>query len=136
MTTDNSKGANGEVANTQQPNDIAQNIARAIASSHAMFYGNEGEIALLTAPAKVLVTLILQPGITRRAISVYLGVTEAAIQKSMNTLIKYGLIAKTKVGTRNVYEINEKLFINSSDISHILSAIAAVKSKEENNEPF
>lgn len=134
MTTDNSKGATGK--NSSQTNDIASNIARAIASTNAIFYGKEGEIALLTAPARVFLTLILQPGISRRAISVYLGVTEAAIQKSLNTLIKYGLLAKTKSGNRNVYEINENLFINSSDISHILSAIERIKTSPPQEEPF
>ena len=134
--TNDLQGANEQIVNSQQPNDIAQNLARAIASSHAMFYGKEGDIALLTAPAKVLITLILQPGMTRRAISVYLGVTEAAIQKSINTLMKYGLIAKTKVGTKNIYEIDKKKLLETSDISHIISALSVIQSNGHDSDPF
>jgi hypothetical protein len=106
MTTDKMKGANEQLltpiemlvknnlAQNASPNEIAQNIIKAIASSNAIFYAREGELSLLTAPARVLITLIMEPGITRRALSMYLGITEAAIQKSLNTLIKYRL--KTK----------------------------------------
>jgi predicted transcriptional regulator len=148
MTTDKMKGANEQLltpiemlvknnlAQNASPNEIAQNIIKAIASSNAIFYAREGELSLLTAPARVLITLIMEPAITRRALSMYLGITEAAIQKSLNTLIKYGLIAKTKVGPRNVYEIDAKAFLNLSDISHIITAITSISAEEEEEDPF
>ena len=116
--------------------DVSKNIAKAVALSHTMFYAKDREISLLTAPAKVLTTLILQPGITRRAISLYLGITEAAIQKSINSLMTYGLIAKTKVGPRNIYEINEKTLLEHSDISHIISALNTIRATKEEEDPF
>jgi hypothetical protein len=133
MTTDKTKGANEQLGVN---NEIAKNIARAIESSYAMFYSKEGEISLLTAPARVLITLILQPGMTRRAISLYLGLTEAAIQKSLVTLMEHGLIAKTKVGSKNIYEINSKMLFELSDIHHILSAISLLRQESSSQDPF
>mgnify|MGYP006279295349 CR=1 FL=1 len=136
MTIDKNKIPTTEIVGQDLAGDIAGNLARAIASSHMMFYAKEGEISLLTAPARVLITLILQPGMTRRAISIYLGVTEAAIQKSINTLMKYGLIAKTKVGSKNFYDINTKMLLETSDISHIVSALNVITPSEKNSDPF
>jgi predicted transcriptional regulator len=148
MATDKAKGANGQlltpiemlvkknIADNASPNEIAQNIVKAIASSNVFFYGKEGEISLLSAPARVLITMILKPGITRRAISAYLGITESAIQKSIGSLMEYGLIAKTKVGPRNIYKINEKALLEHSDISHIVSALSALKEVEVEEDPF
>lgn len=148
MTTDKMKGANerllspiemlvrNNLAQNASANEIAQNIISAISSSNAIFYAREGELSLLTAPARVLVTLITEPGITRRAISMYLGITEAAIQKSLNTLIKYRLITKTKVGSRNVYEIDAKAFLELSDISHIQRSINTLLVEPKEEDPF
>jgi len=148
MATDKMKGANerllnpiemlvkNNLAQNASANEIAQSIISAISSSNAIFYAREGELSLLTAPARVLVTLITEPGITRRAISMYLGITEAAIQKSINTLIKYGLITKTKVGSRNVYEIDTKAFLELSDISHIQRSINMLSVETEEEDPF
>ena len=116
--------------------DVVDSIAKAIALSRTMFYAKDEEISLLTSPARVLLTLIIQPGITRRAISVYLGVTETAIQKSINILIEHGLIAKTKVAIRNVYEIDEKVFLNNTDIRHVIGVINLLVNKNKNQDPF
>lgn len=100
------------------------------------FYARESDISLLTVSARVLITLILEPGITRRAISIYLGATETAITTALNSLLAYGLIAKTKVSSRNIYEIDAKAFLNQGDIRHVWAAINKLSKESEEENPF
>ena len=77
------------LAQNASPGELAQSIIEAMASrvtpGTTAFYARENDISLLTVSARVLITLILEPGITRRAISIYLGATETAITTALNS---------------------------------------------------
>ena len=128
------------LAQNASPGELAQSIIEAMASrvtpGTTAFYARENDISLLTVSARVLITLILEPGITRRAISIYLGATETAITTALNSLLAYGLIAKTKVSSRNIYKIDEKAFLNQGDIRHIWAAINKLSKESGEEEPF
>ena len=112
---------------TSSPQEIATRVLEAIQGNSKAFYSKPDELALFTAPARVLIVLTEQPDITQRALSIYLGISEAAVQKSVKILIDNGLVAKTKVKGRNVYKINEKMLLEHSDIGHVLNAIKCAK---------
>jgi predicted transcriptional regulator len=64
----------------------------------------------------MLVTLIQEPTMTQRALSIYLGISEAAVQKTIKSLASTGLVAKTKVKGRNHYSVNVSQFLELPDI--------------------
>jgi hypothetical protein len=76
---------------TSSPQEIATRVLEAIQGNSKAFYSKPDELALFTAPARVLIVLTEQPDITQRALSIYLGISEAAVQKSVKILIDNGL---------------------------------------------
>jgi len=126
---------------TSSAHEIATRVLKTIQTNSKAFYGKPEELSLLNAPARVLIVLTEQPEMTQRALSIYLGISEAAVQKSIKILIDNGLLAKTKVKGRNVYKIDEKRLVNHSDIIHVLNAIktaekAIKQGDEESSDPF
>jgi predicted transcriptional regulator len=126
---------------TSTPQEIATRVLETIQGNSKAFYSKPNELALFSAPARVLIVLAEQPDITQRALSIYLGISEAAVQKSVKILIDNGLVAKTKVKGRNVYKINEKMLLEHSDIAHVLNAVkcakkAVAQAEEAENSPF
>jgi predicted transcriptional regulator len=112
---------------TSTPEEIATRVLETIQGNSKAFYAKQDELALFNAPARILISLAEQPDITQRALSIYLGISEAAVQKSVKILIDNGLLAKTKVKGRNVYKIDEKKLLGHSDIAHVLNAIKCAK---------
>lgn len=108
------------------PEELAQKIAATVSGASSLYYPSRDGVSLLTAPARVLVTIIEEPKITVRALSIYLGISEAAVLKSLKLLLDKGLIAKTKVNGKNNYSIVKESFENNSDIIHIIAAAARV----------
>jgi predicted HTH transcriptional regulator len=122
---------------TSTPQEIAKRVLETLEGNSAVFYARKGELSLLTGPARVLIVLTEQPDITQRAMAIYLGISEAAVQKSLKILIDNGLVAKTKVKGRNVHKIIPKTLLNHSDINHVTSAVrAAERQEKEENLPF
>ena len=100
--------------NNMSSEQMAMEIAKAI-SGTAINYP-PGKLSILTAPARMLVTLIQEPTMTQRALSIYLGISEAAVQKTIKSLSSTGLVAKTKVKGRNHYSVNVSQFLELPDI--------------------
>ena len=113
-------------SHNMSPGELAQKIAETVSGASSLYYPSRDGVALLTAPARVLVTIIEEPKITVRALSIYLGISEAAVLKSLKLLLDKGLIAKTKVNGKNNYSIVKESFDNNSDIIHIIGAAARV----------
>lgn len=109
------------------PEELAIKIVNAVSNTSGTSYSNNHEISLLTAPARVLITIINQPTITVRALAIYMGISEAAIGKSLKLLLDNNLIAKTKVKGKNNYKVVKESFEKHSDIIHFMAA--AVKSE-------
>jgi predicted transcriptional regulator len=62
-----------------------------------------------------------------RALAIYLGVSEAAVLKSLKMLLDNNLIAKTKVNGKNNYSIVKESFEKHSDITHLLAAASTIE---------
>jgi predicted transcriptional regulator len=109
------------------PEELAKRIVNAVSSTQGISYSVTEEISLLTAPARVLITIVQQPRITVRALAIYLGVSEAAVLKSLKMLLDNNLIAKTKVNGKNNYSIVKESFEKHSDITHLLAAAGIIE---------
>lgn len=108
------------------PEELAHKIVTAVSNAEGISYSTKNEINLLTAPARVLITIIQQPRITVRALAIYLGISEAAVLKSLKMLSDNKLIAKTKVNGKNNYLVVKESFEKHGDINHLLSAAKIV----------
>ncbi len=108
------------------PEELARRIVNAVANTSGISYKPSNQISLLTAPAKILITIIREPKITIRALAIYIGISEAAVVKSLKMLLSNNLIAKTKVKGKNNYTVVKESFENHSDIIHFLNATKIV----------
>ena len=108
-----------------------ERILLALDSKKVLRYHRDSDIALLSTPGRVLVSIIEDPTMTIRAISVYLDLSETMIDKTVKALIKSGLITKTKVNRQNVYKVNKNMVTNQPDIQNFISAINKLNSKNE-----
>lgn len=108
------------------PEELARRIVNAVANTSGISYKPSNQISLLTAPAKILITIIREPKITIRALAIYIGISEAAVIKSLKMLLNNNLIAKTKVNGKNNYTVVKESFENHSDIIHFLNATQIV----------
>lgn len=108
------------------PEELARRIVNAVANTSGISYKPSNQISLLTAPAKILITIIREPKITIRALAIYIGISEAAVIKSLKMLLSNNLIAKTKVKGKNNYTVVKESFENHSDIIHLLNATQIV----------
>lgn len=104
------------------PEELARRIIHTVANTSGISYKPSNEISLLSAPAKILVTIIREPRITIRALAIYIGLSEAAVVKSLNLLLNNNLITKTKVKGKNNYSVVKESFEKHSDITHLLNA--------------
>jgi len=122
--------------------DVVESVLKALDMQKMIMYSSKDEISLITPAGRVFVAMLEDPAITQRALSVYLGVTESNIHKSVKTLVDSGLIAKTKVKGRNKYEINRKKAAEHPDIRRLIDAIESSGLKSDKNvsdieeEPF
>lgn len=108
------------------PEELARRIVATVSNTKGLTYGAPKEIQLLTSAARVLLIVIQEPNITVRALAIYLGVSEAAVLKSLKSLLDNNLIAKTKVNGKNNYTIVKETFEKHSDITHLIRAIGVV----------
>lgn len=100
-----------------------ERILLTLDSKKVLRYHRDSDVALLSTPGRVLVSIIEDPTMTIRAISVYLDLSETMIDKTVKSLIAAGLITKTKVNRQNIYKVNKNMVLKQPDIHHFLSAI-------------
>ena len=81
---------------SKSPDEIAQDVLRALDRQKILRYSGGEELSLLSAAGRVLAVILEDNTYTCRAISVYLGVTETAIAKSIKLLLEAKLIKKQK----------------------------------------
>lgn len=120
--------------------DATEAILKTLDEQKIFRYHQDDGVSLLSTPGRVLITIISDPGMTIRAISVYLDLSETMIDKTVKTLVAGGLITKTKAQRQNVYQINKDLIFKQQDIHHFISAIEKIKQQDRiessENEPF
>lgn len=98
-------------------------ILRLLDRQHLVQYATAKQLRLLNSHGRVLVAILEDPGITQRALSQYIGVSESNINISVNKLLQQKLITKTKVKGKNTYHFNAKEAIKHPDISRFLTSV-------------
>lgn len=109
----------------QDVEQIVTEMLRTLDQERMIHYAPAGTLNLLSTHGRVLVAIMEDPAITQRALSVYLGVSESNIQKSLKALTEKGIIAKTKVNGCNTYQLNLSDGLRHPDISRFYDAINA-----------
>lgn len=85
---------------------LTRELLAALDKNKMLYYSDPGRINLLNSHGRVLIAILEDPGITQRALSVYLNVSESNINKSLRALLADGIIEKYKQGNRNLYRFN------------------------------
>lgn len=106
--------------------DLAEEVMRTLDERGVIQYAPPGTLPLLSAAGRVFVCIAENPRITLREISIMLGITESNVARSVSKLVSAGLIARTKVKTRNVYRVREKSARNHPDIHRFYAATTGV----------
>ncbi len=125
------KKAIEEVIGLGAGDETVEKLMQALDKNKILRYHKEDEISLLSTTGRVLVSLIEDPTMTIRAISVYLDLSETMIDKTVKQLISAGMITKTKVNRQNVYRLNDSMILKQPDIHHILAAINKIESSKK-----
>lgn len=106
-----------EIANQTSVDKLTDGILQTLDRNKLLYYADPGRLNLLNAHGRVLIAVLEDPGITQRALSIYLGVSESNINKSLRLLVKDGLIEKRRDGIRNRYQFNVQRGLEHPDIS-------------------
>jgi ribosomal protein S25 len=106
--------------------ELFNKISSSLEEHRIVSYSEPGELSLFSTTGRVLYTIILEPTITQRAMAVYLGISETMVEKTMKTLAEQGLITKTKVNRKNVYNFDINLIAKNPDIQRIPELMKAV----------
>ena len=115
-----------EIGQDEDKEKAVQKILEALDDKKILRYHRDNEVALLSTAGRVLISLMSDPTMTIRALSVYLDLSETMIDKTVKQLIAHGLITKTKVNRQNVYRFNEKTIMAQPDIQQFLRAISGI----------
>lgn len=106
--------------------ELLEEVMRTLEQQRMIAYSPKDELALLSPTGRVLVAIMEDPSLTQRALSVYMGVTESSIQKSIKQLIDAKLLIKHKNNGRNVYSVNKEILSRHSDITRFYDGIRGV----------
>lgn len=120
------------------PVEMVDKVLQTLDKQKVFRYHNDDDINLVSTNGRVLIALLEDSTMTQRALSVYLGLSETMIDKTIKTLMNKGLVTKTKVQRQNTYKVNiEKLKIHP-DIQHLNGVITNIfkPTKVVEEEPF
>lgn len=110
------------------PEATVDAILAAIGAFPGLRYdGADGSPALATAHGRVAMTVASDPTMTRRAISVYLDVSEAKVGKVISDLVAVGYLSKRKVGRRVEYRVETAAILGNPDVRHLLACVEALR---------
>lgn len=112
--------ANAQSSTTEQ---VVDKILRLLDKKRLVSYAAKGQIQLLNSHGRILVAILEDPGITQRALSQYVGVSESNVNASVKLLLKNNLITRSKVKNRNVYYFNYEEGLHHPDISRFMDTL-------------
>ena len=86
----------------------------------------------LTNHAHVLLAIARDPEIRLRDIAERVGITERAAQRIVTELVEAGYVSRTKVGRRNIYEVDPRRpfrhpLEHDHDVGELLAVLEPVK---------
>jgi DNA-binding MarR family transcriptional regulator len=99
--------------------ELVEQILLSMDEHRIIQYSSPDEVAIISTPGRVIFAIILDPTMTQRAIAIYLGISETMVEKTIKTLTDKGLITKTKVNRKNIYQFNKNLLLNNADIQRL-----------------
>lgn len=83
-------------------------------------YGEDKDLlrkgGFLSTHGRVLAILMADPSVTQIAMSVILGVSPSAVEKSVAFWVDIGILSSEKAGRNNVYTVNRQALDNHPDI--------------------
>jgi predicted HTH transcriptional regulator len=120
-------GLNGN-ASVDQMVDL---VLKSLDKERLLYYADPGRLPILNNHGRVLVAILEDPGITQRALSVYLRVSESNVQASLKKLVKDGVIRKKRVGNRNQYEFDADAGFSHPDVRRILECLLPLLSESQ-----
>lgn len=114
-----------DIARAQGDNSeqLVDKILRLLDKKRLVAYASPHQIQLLNSHGRILVAILEDPGITQRALSQYVGVSESNVNASVKLLLKNNLITKTKVKNKNQYFFNYAEALKHPDISRFLDTL-------------
>ena len=117
--------------------DILNTIFATLDKQKLLRYHDEDQISLLSTAGRVLVSILEDPTMTQRAISIYLDLSETMIDRTIKSLVKNGVITKTKSNRKNIYVVNKESLKNNPDIRHFIGVIETLKGdSRKTDEPW
>lgn len=102
---------------------VIDSVLQTLDSEKLLYYADPGRLPVLNNHGRVLVAILEDPGITQRALSVYLRVSESNVQKSLKLLLKDGIIKKKRSGNRNRYEFDRDAGLQHPDVKRVLQTL-------------
>lgn len=96
-----------------------EKIKKSLDENRIISYSEPNELNFFSTSGRVLYTIMLEPTITQRALSLYLGISETMVEKTIKTLTEQGLITKTKFNRKNVYSFDLDLMAKNPDIQRL-----------------
>ena len=109
---------------------IVEEVLNTLDEQNIISYTVKNNVNLLTPFGRVMTLLIERPNLTIREISVFLGVTEANIVKTVSKLNSENLIVRTKKDGRFEYSVNYPVAGEHSDIRRLVLLVARLASEK------
>lgn len=102
---------------------LVDRILRLLDKKRLVSYASPHQIQLLNSHGRILIAILEDPGITQRALSQYVGVSESNVNASVKLLLKNNLITKTRVKNKNQYFFNYAEALKHPDISRFMDTL-------------
>jgi predicted transcriptional regulator len=110
-------------AQGEDSEQLVDRILRLLDKKRLVSYALPGQIQLLNSHGRILIAILEDPGITQRALSQYVGVSESNVNASVKLLLKNNLITKQRIKNKNQYFFNYAEALGHPDISRFLDTL-------------
>jgi transcription initiation factor IIE alpha subunit len=110
--------------------EIVEEILYTLDEQNIISYTVKNNVNLLTPFGRVMTLLIERPNLTIREMSVFLGVTEANIIRTVSKLNSEKLLARRKKDGRFEYSVNYEVAKEHSDIRRLVLLVARLTSEK------
>ena len=118
-----------EIEDADKAQAVAANILKMLDNEKVLYYADPGRLQILNTHGRTLVAILEDPGITQRALSVYLRVSESNVQKSLRMLLGDGIIKKERRGNRNTYSFDVEKGMSHPDVRRLLTTLLPLMSE-------
>lgn len=113
----------GDASLVQQ---IVEEVLQTLDGQNIIAYTVKNNINLLTPFGRVMTLLLERPNLTIREMSIFLGVTEANINRAISKLASENLILREKKNGRYEYRINHDTASQHSDIRRLVMMVSVL----------